>query len=660
MNYKVKIVDDKNWYENQPKYNPYKIDINSERLRTWELMMLRRLFFVLLIYPFSWEIYLTITYLYQWVFIDIPHYITNIWNSLCDYYFVNNYALIFISFLFYFINILVLSFITYYFGVHGVFVVSGVSILVFWLCQFYFFDLFFSESITISAYFEFLNYTVGTAVFSFALKIDFISYCFLFLTTSIGLCAVIYSLSYFKNEPHTDRFILLLNWFIISMALLVTADNVLLLFLGWELIGLTSFLLINFWTLRRNTLKAAMKAFTFNKVSDIALLVFIITISHQTGSLSLSDWLNYFSMNDAYTSTTTLPLIFLIVAASIKSAQIVGHLWLPDSMEAPIPASALIHSATLVSAGVYLLLRFDWLIKGCGLSTVLMFLGAITALYGAVVSAAQTDCKKLLAYSTISHCGFLFVAVGIGNLYLTVTYLYLHGFFKALTFFCVGNLVKVSRGYQDSRKMGQLALVLPVESILLVVCAINLGALPLTVGYFYKSLLQAVLVNTKIVLILLPLLLIAMLSSVIYVFRLVFYTLFDIQKGNNTAFDQYFDFNYNDEEYSNTTTFGTLFVFLLLALSMYVYSFYLLFFDNFAVYTLCTDLDYLESIQVIKQNNFTYFYYFYIFFAVVTILIMTVECRREFSYLKKFTFFYYFFLFIAFLQLILYLLVLFS
>lgn len=166
-------------------------------------------------------------------------------------------------------------------------------------------------------------------------------------------------------------------------------------------------------------------------------------------------------------------------------------------MEAPIPASALIHSATLVSAGVYLLLKFSWIIKCSNLLPFVLFLGALTALYGALVSAAQTDCKKLLAYSTISHCGFLFITIGLGNTFLTITYLYLHGFFKALTFFCVGNLVKVCRGYQDTRKMGQLFLVLPVESILLVICAINLGALPFTVGYFYKSLLQATLVNIK-------------------------------------------------------------------------------------------------------------------------------------------------------------------
>lgn len=328
-------------------------------------------------------------------------------------------------------------------------------------------------------------------------------------------------------------------------------------------------------------------------------------------------------------------------------------------MEAPIPASALIHSATLVSAGIYLLLRFNFLIQNNYILLAVSVVGAITALYGAIVSAAQTDLKKLLAYSTISHCGFLFITIGLNNIYLTITYLYLHGFFKALTFFCVGNLVKVSRGYQDTRKMGQLFRILPVESVLLVICAFNLGALPLTVGYFYKSLLQVVFLNLKISIFILPLIFVAMLASIVYVFRLVFYSLFDIQKSNNGCFDVFFNDNFDDEEYSNTTSLGITFIFLLLVVSLYVYLYYVLFLKNFTFFNSTINTPYLELLQAVKTTNLNYFYMFYVFFSVVLLFLVFTTCRREFSYLKKNYFFYYVFLFFVFLQIIFYLLFLF-
>jgi NADH:ubiquinone oxidoreductase subunit 5 (subunit L)/multisubunit Na+/H+ antiporter MnhA subunit len=280
----------------------------------------------------------------------------------------------------------------------------------------------------------------------------------------------------------------------------------------------------------------------------------------------------------------------------------------------------------------------------------LVVLGAITALYGAFVSAAQTDCKKLLAYSTISHCGFLFVTIGLNNIYLSITYLYLHGFFKALTFFCVGNLVKVSRGYQDTRKMGQLFSVLPIDSILLIICAANLGALPFTVGYFYKSLLLTIIPNSVVLIIGLSFVFIAMLCSVIYVFRLVFYSLFDTQKGNNTNFDYHFNKKNDDPEYSNTTVLGTIFVFLLLALSVYIYLFYISFLENYAFFNIDIDVDYLTVLQNIKKNNIEYFYLFYIFFCVICVFLIKITCRYEFSLLKKNNLIYVFILCLLFFQ----------
>jgi len=200
-------------------------------------------------------------------------------------------------------------------------------------------------------------------------------------------------------------------------------------------------------------------------------------------------------------------------------------------MEAPVPASALIHSATLVSAGLYLLLRFNILINILSFTSYILVLGAITAAYGGVVAASQTDVKKLLAYSTVSHCGFLFVCAALNNAYLVVIYLFLHGIFKALTFFCVGSFIRVSSS-QDTRQMGVLSRYIPVDTILLIICSSNLGGFPFTLGYLYKQLFLASLTFSVVNLVVLGLCFVGMLTSLVYVYRLVYYCAFDLQKGS--------------------------------------------------------------------------------------------------------------------------------
>jgi len=219
----------------------------------------------------------------------------------------------------------------------------------------------------------------------------------------------------------------------------------------------------------------------------------------------------------------------LFFCTMFKSAQLIGHLWLPDSMEAPVPASALIHSATLVSAGIYLLLRFTPLVCLSNLHILAIGLGSVTAAYGAIISASQTDMKKLLAYSTISHCGFLFVTVGTQMYTATIIYLFLHGLFKALTFFCAGSFIRVA-GSQDTRLMGNLNRILPVDTVFLIICAFNLGGLPFSVGYLYKSIFIASMLSTNTTLFFFGLCIVGLLSSIVYVYRLVFYSAFDTSK----------------------------------------------------------------------------------------------------------------------------------
>lgn len=364
----------------------------------------------------------------------------------------------------------------------------------------------------------------------FSLRIDALSYLFVLLVSVIGLATNFYILNYLKYEAQEDVFTLLINWFMFSMIVLVLGNNLFTLFLGWESIGLSSFFLINFWNTRRGTVKSSFKAFFFNRMSDVFLFIFLLVINYVTylnnlGDLNAKVALSAINTTDVYALSANC----LFMCTLFKSAQIIGHLWLPDSMEAPVPASALIHSATLVSAGIYLLLRFTPLVVLNNLQSLSMLVGALTAAYGGIVSASQTDMKKLLAYSTISHCGFLFVTIGTELYTASIIYLFLHGLFKASTFFCAGSFIRVA-GSQDTRNMGALNRVLPVDTVFLIICAFNLGGLPFSLGYLYKAMLMSAALNSTTALFTLGLCVVGLLSSVIYVYRLVYYSAFDVAK----------------------------------------------------------------------------------------------------------------------------------
>lgn len=363
-----------------------------------------------------------------------------------------------------------------------------------------------------------------------------VNFTFAYLVTIIGCATNLYVLNYFKNEADETSFVVWLNAFIASMLLLVLSTNFFTLFLGWELIGLTSFFLINFWQSRRGVLKSSFKAFSFNLVSDIFLLTALVCF-YQCGRTTDCDTFIYLVTWGGVTSNAVLNLglASLVVCAAMKSVQLGGHLWLPDSMEAPVPASALIHSATLVSAGIYLLCKFNLLYMVEGWTVALVTLGSFTAMYGGVVSSSQTDMKKLLAYSTMSHCGFLWVLASTGYLYMTSFYLFFHGLFKAATFFCAGTFIRVY-GTQDTRWMGGSHRFLPLESLLLLLCAANLSGLPLMLGYLYKYYFMQLLFSSVVGWCVLGNLFIAMASSLVYFFRLTHYVVFDFYKNFKSPF----------------------------------------------------------------------------------------------------------------------------
>lgn len=375
-----------------------------------------------------------------------------------------------------------------------------------------------------------LTTNLATIPLSLSFSLNSLSFSFSLLVVLIGAATNFYIPTYFKGEASENNFVFWINAFVISMLILVLANNLFTLFLGWELIGLTSFFLINFWTNRRATLKSSFKAFIFNLFSDLCLLGSFVILFYIVGSDDCQVIL-YSVLYGNLTQHThfQLSVLLLILCCSIKSVQIVGHLWLPDSMEAPVPASSLIHSATLVSAGIFLLSKFSILIELSIFFQPAIFLGSLSAFYGGAVAASQTDMKKLLAYSTMSHCGFLWVLACLGQFYVTVIYLFLHGIFKAATFYCAGSFIRVF-GTQDTRWMGAGWKFFSLNSLGLLICSANLCGLPFTVGYLYKFFFFKILYTNIFSLIILSFLFLAAQTSLIYFYRLNYYALFDFLK----------------------------------------------------------------------------------------------------------------------------------
>lgn len=554
-----------------------------------------------------------------------------------------------------------------YLGLYGVFILNLISITLFWFSMLYYFNLVISNN-----FFYYINlgkwmHLSNGFQISFDILIDITSLSFSFLTLTIGFFVYIYTFSYFRYEPLVERLILFLNSFMISMILLVSSGNFITLFLGWELIGLTSFFLINFWSTRIGTLKSAFKAFSFNKLSDLFLFFAILLIYNTTYNLDIISFNNQIFLYENYLITflniefNLIEIIsfFFLSCAFIKSAQIGGHLWLPDSMEAPIPASALIHSATLVSAGIYLLLRLTPLFELSWYAYyTIPLIGSITALYGGIVSAFQADTKKTLAYSTISHCGFLMVVYSTGVLEFVVLYLYVHGFFKAATFLCVGNVNRLSRNVQDFKRMGGFYKYLPFECLTSFICIINLSGLPLTLGFYTKHLLFIGLhENYTIYYIIYSCLILAASAGVFYSYRLFYSVFFDIKKGKKTIYYQANRNVLNSKFYSNSSLASNISISVLVFVSyfviLYLYNIILNKFYNISdlkTLNINNALSYLYQPDVNSLNNISILNWL-IIIAIISVIF--INWRRSnyliqsIDSLSKFILFSFFFFFLS-------------
>jgi NADH-quinone oxidoreductase subunit L len=330
----------------------------------------------------------------------------------------------------------------------------------------------------------------GKFVVSAGFFVDHLTSVLLIVVTTIGMLVHLYSIGYMAHDDGYWRFFAYLNLFMVSMLILVLADSWLLLFVAWELVGLSSYLLIGHWYRKNSAALASKKAFLVNRVGDIGFALGIMAIFADTGTLSIRDSIT------AITSPTVaaLPIPVWIVALLIfagavgKSAQFPLHVWLPDAMEGPTPVSALIHAATMVNAGVYMVARANAIFASAPqVMTVVAAIGIFTAILAASIAMTQTDIKRVLAYSTLSQLGYMFASLGVGAYTAAIFHLMTHGFFKGLLFLGSGSVIHAVHEEQDMRKMGGLRKKIPSTYWTMLIGAIAISGIPPLAGFFSKD-----------------------------------------------------------------------------------------------------------------------------------------------------------------------------
>jgi NADH-quinone oxidoreductase subunit L len=335
------------------------------------------------------------------------------------------------------------------------------------------------------SYFNFLS--VQSLRVPFAFLIDQLSAVFLLIVTGVGFLIHVYSASYMHEETkeHFGRYFSYLNLFIFSMLLLVMGANFIIMFIGWEGVGLCSYLLIGYWFKNTEYDKAANKAFIMNRIGDLGFLIAIFWIISKIGNTDFSD---VFANTNRFTSTDiTAITLLLFFGATGKSAQIPLYTWLPDAMAGPTPVSALIHAATMVTAGIYMVARSNALYSLSELSqNVVAIVGLATAILAATIALKQNDIKKVLAYSTVSQLGYMFLALGVGAYSAGVFHVMTHAFFKALLFLAAGSVIHALGGEQDIRKMGGMNQ-LRITSVTFFIGCIAISGVPPFSGFFSKD-----------------------------------------------------------------------------------------------------------------------------------------------------------------------------
>jgi NADH-quinone oxidoreductase subunit L len=363
----------------------------------------------------------------------------------------------------------------------------------------------------------------GNFSVSFSFLVDPLSILMMLIITGVGFLIHVYSGGYMHGDPGFNRFFAYLNLFIFFMLLLVMGSNYLLMFVGWEGVGLCSYLLIGFWFKNTEYNNAAKKAFIMNRIGDMGLILGVIMIFIHFGSLNYADVFSGASELSAGSSVLTTITILLFIGAMGKSAQIPLYTWLPDAMAGPTPVSALIHAATMVTAGVYMVARNNILYSLSPFTLDLItIIGLATAMLAATIAVAQNDIKKVLAYSTVSQLGLMFLALGLGAYTSGVFHMTTHAFFKALLFLGAGSVIHGMSGEQDIRNMGGLRKYLPVTFVTFLIGTLAISGIPPFAGFFSKDeILANAFEGNKI---LWALAFFASLLTAFYMFRLFFLT----------------------------------------------------------------------------------------------------------------------------------------
>ncbi|MBI3900682.1 MAG: NADH-quinone oxidoreductase subunit L [Chlamydiia bacterium] len=352
-----------------------------------------------------------------------------------------------------------------------------------------FLSLVFNKTTGLFTYFTW--FSVPGFEVSFSLKIDPLSLLMALIITGVGYLIHVFSVGYMDHDEEFPRYFALLNFFIFSMLTLVLAGNLVLLFVGWEGVGLASYLLIGFWYHRPAAAQAATKAFVVNRIGDLGLLLGIVLTFSLFGTSDIATLCEQAKTQVSVGAPmmTLLTLLYFIGAIG-KSAQAPLHVWLPDAMEGPTPVSALIHAATMVTAGVYLIVRLSPLFQlAPATSYLIAIVGAVTALGAAFAGVGQTELKRVLAYSTISQLGLMFLACGVGSYFCAMFHLTTHAFVKALLFLSAGNVIHMMHGATRMEKMGGLKEKLPKTNLLFLLGVVALSGIPPFAAFFSKDLL---------------------------------------------------------------------------------------------------------------------------------------------------------------------------
>ena len=331
----------------------------------------------------------------------------------------------------------------------------------------------------------------GRFVVDVNFAVDALTAVMLIVVCTIGMLVHVYSIGYMAHDPGRWRFFTYLNFFMFSMLLLVLADNFLLLFVGWELVGLSSYLLIGFWYRRRSAALAAKKAFIVNRFGDLGFTLGIMAIWTVVGSLNFPQvfaTLPQLYQSGAIQTWQMNGIALLLFCGAVgKSAQFPLHVWLPDAMEGPTPVSALIHAATMVNAGVYLIARASSVFALVpGAMVVVAAIGIFTAILAASIAFTQTDIKRVLAYSTLSQLGYMFAALGVGAYVAAIFHLVAHGFFKGLLFLDSGSVIHAVHYEQDMNRMGGLARKIPITHATMLIGSLAIAGIPPLAGFFSK------------------------------------------------------------------------------------------------------------------------------------------------------------------------------